>query len=368
MKNKRIVTPLLSKAGQEIYSPLLERIISGAIQPGTRMPTRRTLMEQFNTTSVTVQRAFDRLAHAGFIEGKGRRGTFVVPRPPHLHRIGLVFRSSPGKAEWRHLWTVVRQAGCCIEREDEWSFQPYFDVRPDHLSDDWHRLCRDVKERHLAGLFFGVRPDCRFEALEKLKIPKVALAEAPLQGLPVITIDQDDFLRKAVAWLLERGCRRIGLITVPGHALHYREMIDTLLHGCNVRTARRWMQLGDQQLPEWSAHLSEMLFHGPAEDRPDGLVISDDNLTRPVCMGMLACGVTPNADVHVVSHANFPNPEESSVSGVHRIGFDNVRMLRDALMCIRKQRAGEAVPDQLFIQACSEGNPPLQTGVVSTSE
>lgn len=354
MRDNHTTAKSLSKAGQEVYSPLLKDIVSGHLAPGARLQTRRELMTKFNTTSVTVQRAFDRLSEAGFIEGRGRQGTFVVAHPPHRHRIGLVFRSSPEKPEWRHLWTVVLNAAHQIESEGDWSFEPYFDVKPDNPGVDWLRLCHNVKDRHLAGLFFGVRPSSRFEALENLPIPKVALAEMPIKGLSVMTIDQDDFLRKALSWILEKGCRRIGLITVPGHAMRYQKRFEAILSGCGVRTERRWIQLGEQELPEWTTNVAEMMFHGNAKDRPDGLVISDDNLTAHACEGMKVCGLNPGVDVQVVSHANFPALVSHGFSGVQRIGYDNKQMLRDALQSIRKQGDGVVVPKQTFIQACSE--------------
>lgn len=357
-----------SQAGQKVFASLMKGILANRFEPGCRVPTRRELMSQFGTSSITVQRAFDRLIEAGFIEGCGRRGTFVVERPPHLYRVGLVFRSAPGLPEWRHFWSVVVKAAERIEAEGVWRFESYYSVRADHQEGDWQRLAHDVRTRRLAGIVFGVSPKSRFAALERLPIAKIAISEVCVPGSTTIRIDQSDFLRKAVAWLAGRGCRRVGLITVPGHADRYRRVLESLAKSSGLHVERRWMQLGLQDLPDWTRNLAEMMFQGEVGARPDGLIVSDDNLTASVCAGLQARKLLPGKDIHVASHANFPLLSETTAQGVQRIGYDDVQLLRDGLDCIMRKNEHGAVPEEIVVSArAEESRPGLGLGVETSA-
>ncbi|WP_344129543.1 GntR family transcriptional regulator [Saccharopolyspora halophila] len=61
-----------------IRSELEERIHSGALPPGTRLPTEAQLCEQYSVGRATAQRVLSELAQAGLVERHRRRGTFVA--------------------------------------------------------------------------------------------------------------------------------------------------------------------------------------------------------------------------------------------------------------------------------------------------
>jgi len=55
------------------------------------------------------------------------------------------------------------------------------------------------------------------------------------------------------------------------------------------------------------------------QERPDALLVSDDDLLEAATQGVLDAGA--GAEVEVVSHANFPYPS-TSLFPVKRLGFD----------------------------------------------
>jgi DNA-binding transcriptional regulator YhcF (GntR family) len=57
-------------------------IAVGHLGPGTRIPTVRELADALGLAPGTVARAYRELDRDGLIEGRGRRGTFVVDEPP----------------------------------------------------------------------------------------------------------------------------------------------------------------------------------------------------------------------------------------------------------------------------------------------
>src|SRR6185295_14480614 len=84
-----------AKKRGNVVAAIRGRILSGALQPGARLPTQFDLLAEFRVSSVTVQSALHRLTADGFIEPRGRHGTFVAERPPHLNNYALVFDSHP---------------------------------------------------------------------------------------------------------------------------------------------------------------------------------------------------------------------------------------------------------------------------------
>ncbi|GAA0518203.1 GntR family transcriptional regulator [Saccharopolyspora subtropica] len=61
-----------------IRTELEEQIRSGALPPGTRLPTEAELQEQYSVSRTTAQRVLTELAQAGLVERHRRRGTFVA--------------------------------------------------------------------------------------------------------------------------------------------------------------------------------------------------------------------------------------------------------------------------------------------------
>lgn len=64
----------------QLENVLREKITSGAIAQGERLPTELELIEQFGVSRITVRQALAALADDGLIERKQGRGTFVSDR------------------------------------------------------------------------------------------------------------------------------------------------------------------------------------------------------------------------------------------------------------------------------------------------
>jgi DNA-binding GntR family transcriptional regulator len=64
---------------QQIRNHLQEKLRQGDIQPGVKLPSERTLQEQFQSTRITVREALMRLEAEGLIYSQKRRGWFVTP-------------------------------------------------------------------------------------------------------------------------------------------------------------------------------------------------------------------------------------------------------------------------------------------------
>ena len=69
---------------EQVRDRLRERIARGSLLPGDRVPTVRGLADQLGLAPNTVARAYRELEDEGWLEGRGRAGTFVAARLPDL--------------------------------------------------------------------------------------------------------------------------------------------------------------------------------------------------------------------------------------------------------------------------------------------
>jgi len=63
---------------QQLYSRLRNSILSGRLQPGTRLPPTRALQDQLGVARNTVMNAYTQLLAEGYIEGIQGSGTYVA--------------------------------------------------------------------------------------------------------------------------------------------------------------------------------------------------------------------------------------------------------------------------------------------------
>src|SRR5579862_8058 len=95
-----------------IADDLRAQIVANVLPAGSQVPTREELIQHYQVSSVTVQRALDGLIRDGFVDATRRRGSFVVEYPPHLCRYGLVFENHPGPHGYnsRYLAAMANEA------------------------------------------------------------------------------------------------------------------------------------------------------------------------------------------------------------------------------------------------------------------
>ncbi|UJP09100.1 GntR family transcriptional regulator [Microbacterium sp. KUDC0406] len=65
---------------EQLRDGLRERIASGRLRPGTKLPPVRALAASLGLAANTVARSYRELEADGFVETRGRGGTVVAPR------------------------------------------------------------------------------------------------------------------------------------------------------------------------------------------------------------------------------------------------------------------------------------------------
>lgn len=334
----------------EVYAYVHSSIVDGELAPGERLPARLVYEEQFGVSSVTVQRAFDRLMRDGFIEVKGTAGTFVSAKPPHLHRYALVFPDSQEGKSWSTWFSVLLDTAAHMRRLGVLDVRTYLEANDHVKSAGVRELLADVRDSRLAGAVLIGHPQLSRDILERIAsaVPTVVLGSSP-KVPPVAQLACVDlggvsgFLRRALEYLAKKGRKRVAMTAVsmlePERQEYFYSQAETL----GMKTDSAWVHGIDPYNGNWGENIARLLFSKNQSERPDALIISDDNLVDQVCRGLLGAGVSVPADVEIVAHCNFPN-ESYGVLPLARLGFDTRTALATCIELIDARNSGREWP------------------------
>ena len=81
----------------KIYEALRDNITSGAYALGERVPSKRTMAEQTDTSVITVEHAYNLLIDEGYIEARERSGYFVCYRSEDAFPVGDASDDADGR-------------------------------------------------------------------------------------------------------------------------------------------------------------------------------------------------------------------------------------------------------------------------------
>jgi GntR family transcriptional regulator len=81
---------------EQVATVLRDRISTGHLEPGARLPTQAALGEEFGVSRIVARKALDLLEAEGLIDRVQGGGAFVRRVQPLLRRSALHYRSNPG--------------------------------------------------------------------------------------------------------------------------------------------------------------------------------------------------------------------------------------------------------------------------------
>jgi len=343
-------------ASKTIADDIRRQCLRGEWEPGKRVPLRNDLILKYGASATTVQQAVDQLVADGLLDVRGPAGTFVANPPPYLTNIALVFPSRRNDFNWRYFYDSLASAAAFQQRELHKKIIIYCCPTDSAVTDDLERLRDDMLNLRLGGLIYsitGVQQDL-MKWRSKFDTPLVAIGlkhRLPLDQ-SVVALSYDSFFSRAIEFLAQRGRRRIALILHPGLYFQMEEgFIDreAARHGVEIRTM--WRQLVGAGTPVCARGITHLLMNGPPADRPDGLIVSDDNMAGHALLGIQDSGIRLGADVDVILHTNLPSASPIAYSGVIQLGFDAKTILNAGVNLIETWRTKGAPPESVCVPA-----------------
>jgi DNA-binding LacI/PurR family transcriptional regulator len=346
---------------EQVAGTLREKIVQGRWTPGTQLPPRVKLASDLGTCQATLQEAVSLLVAEGFVEvGARKTGTRVAAAPPHLTRYRLIFPF--GQDDWGQFWHALEEAAQARTTPTR-EFPCFYGLAGHRDIADFEAVVNEVRTKSVAGLIFASSANelVGTPLLDAPGVPRVALAgKWYLPGVPKVALDLDGFMEQAVDSLLTQGRRRIALLcaSVAGE---FPEIFRRALAARGLSTRKSWIQFASQRNPQAARQVMELMFDAGQAERPDGLIVADDNLLTAATEGLVAAGVRVPAcgepcragELQVVSATNFPHLLPSAVP-VTRIGFDIPAVLDLLVQRLEEVRRGETPPENTSVPAIHE--------------
>ena len=339
-----------SKA-QKITESILKQILSGKLKPGGRIPTYDEMEKRYAVSRATLQQVINKLKRDGFVFSSGRRGTYISQRPPHLFRYGIVFPAV--ERESNRFWTALKNECARISAGRVIDIVLYEDV-DEHVDNAvYQELIYDIESSRLAGLIFVSDPHRVVEAphFESHSIPKVSIFESTRPDAYLVDTDDLSFLNKSLDWMKKRNRSRIAVISHPDQQV--LEEFQGAVSKRGLKTNPYWSIPISLDHPETATYVVGLLFSGSQEERPDGLIVADDNLVEYVQKALVGMDLRIPEDLEILVHCNWPW-ETPSVLPVSRLGYDVRQIMRKCVDTIDGLRAGQTIPQHQKIPATFE--------------
>jgi len=336
----------------EIVGDILNRILSNELPPGVALPSVLELSRQYSASPVTVHRAVVHLRECGYVQTTSQ-GSNVSPHPPHLSRFGIVTPYTPHPSNFR---TALQEEANRLSKMPspdgiERRFSFFYEVdQPDESIRRRSELMSAIADHMVGGLiFFGPTRNVAQIIRVSAGIPCVGFFIEPVLGMSNIRLC--GFNELALDRLKRAGRKRAALITSRYHSKVTAAGFMQLVQKHGITTCSRWIHGLHPASVDWGENCAQMLLHG--NDRPDAIIIDDDNLVPYVTAGIATSQISVPEDLTVIAHTNFPHPTHSEVP-VIRIGFDTRRLMKIAVEIIEARRRGENVAEEIDLPACSE--------------
>lgn len=347
-------SPENGSRGRIVANRIREQILGGRYAPGSQLPTFDNLVKEFGISRATMQLTIRQLKEEGFVKSVHRSGLFVSDMPPHLHRFGLIFASSPGAKDWnRFLAALTAESPVVLRQREGMQIIPFNNITPGAVQDSTDQLITEVMIHRLAGLIITQGTAFMLKRPEVIQsgIPCVAInhVERDAFGAPVINTDEPMFYRKALAWLAERGRKRVAVLAM-------RQAVGVTVQDCEsagLKTRPHWICPIGSEFGGQTKFVVRLLLDYPPEERPDAIILATDHLVEEALGTIHDAGIAIGRDLDVVAHCNWPWPVESPLP-IARLGFHSHAFLNTALDLISMIRQGQTPPSKTLIPALFE--------------
>jgi len=350
---RRLDKPEFSGRQHHVADALRLDIVSGIFRPGGRLPSHIDLVSRFGVSPVTIQHAMNQLIRDGFLYTLPRRGTFVVPDPPHLCHYAITFHEQPSQPTWQQFWTALHREAIALQQAGSLQLSTFYGIHGWKPGSDYQKLIALAARHQVAGLIFTSDPHTLADTplLAEPGIPRVAVtASNGYEGVTAVDLDLDSYARRISAALAPG--RRVALLTTPTFPNdRLRALLCESAEGLEMRP--EWVLAVRVEDAEWARSAAYALMSADRRRRPNTVIITDDNLVPHATAGIAASGVRVPDDVYVVASSNFPWPTHSAVPA-RRIGYDVRAVLRTCIDIIDAKRAGREVARLFRIPAVWE--------------
>jgi GntR family transcriptional repressor for pyruvate dehydrogenase complex len=157
--NGYLSTPRVARAADAIMDQIERLILEGKVRPGQKLPSERSLAEEFDVSRPTVREAIQKLEARGLIQRRHGGGTFVAEHVGSTFidpMMAMIQRSSDGTFDILELRFALESVAAWLaadratERARGNVQRRYHELQATVRSHDLHREAKADAEFHLA--------------------------------------------------------------------------------------------------------------------------------------------------------------------------------------------------------------------------
>lgn len=341
----------------------IERELHSGAWDGKKIPSVRTIAAQYEISTVTASRALQVLQDKGLVLARERSGCYRIP-PPTADSWALQFRLTPNNF-LTHSTGVAQSGFVALARRMPMHLKfDAFSILPGLTIPEATRAAQQAIAEGLKGVFLLPSRTCEAETHAE----EAFLAGCRAAGLCVVLLERglrkrrtipadlvaiDDVAaaRECTHHLLQRGCRRVGIVVASPISSHEDRVAGYLLamHEFGEGTLEPVVLNQPIDIPsrEGVAEVTRLvLAHGL-----DGVVCYQDYLAFGLMMELLKGKKRIPEDVALIGFDNLPLSDEFSI-GLTSYDYP-AEAMAEAALAVMKQRIAQ--PERGLVKVHVQG-------------
>lgn len=306
---------------QKLGEWVRERILSGELATGTRLPSMQQLAEDWKTSYFTVHSALTPLVREGLLERRRKYGTVVCRPSPAVTCVGIYYGLDVWASQSTAFYQVLHAALKKHLGEKELEFRLLIDSRDISLQDKpLPELLQMVEGREIQALIVPVATAAEKNWLIKLPVP---LVDNGYRYSTSVRFNSNDAQWQSLLRLKQRGVSKVGIIgavprkptkikLLPGETHHYTELyqsLEKMSADLDLTIRDSWCKIPATELEpveveEFGYRSFKEIWKLPKGERPDALICKTDVLGRGVVMSVLEQQAHIGGEVQLVLEKN----------------------------------------------------------------
>lgn len=272
------------------------------------------LASRWNTNYFTIQTAFTSLVREGLVERKPRLGTFVRKQNAELKSVGIYYGDEILLNQERAFHRSLHAQLLMLLQKENISANVFIDCRPiQQLEEPLPELLQAVQSHAIQALIVPLARGGASIWLKKMSVP-TSFFDLDKTNHSRVSINNQQILSMACEALNRRGCRTVALIHsgpnsrgAPGKIEPHS--VSNAFQDCvkkyELRTQKSWIRVSKKTVEHQESYGYEEFHRLWSEvERPDGLIVYSEAVSRGVVIAALENKVKVPSDLKLVLHRN----------------------------------------------------------------
>ncbi len=327
------ISPPFAAKHRQVFEIMRGRIESGDYQPGDRIPSEASLIQEFGVSRPTVARALQDLERRGLVKRRRGAGTYVSHIGGGGKLFGLLIPGLGGTEVFEPICGAMARAAQHDGHSLLWGAAHFA-----HAQDDRHidkgafawELCQRLIRDRVGGVFFAPLefiPDKDVvnrriaNALDDAKIPVVLLDRDYVRypgrsNHDLVGINNRRVGHTITDHMFEAGCKSLVFLLRPGSASTIHARAAGFAEAFITRRVAFDVQMIHECDPRDKVYVDQML----RKHRPDGIVCGND--------------VTAGHLLHTLDELGVEVTDDVMIAGIDDVKY--AELLRVRLTTVRQ--------------------------------